>query len=279
MTAFGGFSDEYRSLARRVLDFVAGRRFDSAGLVYEIYPGGNKCTQYFEVGGVRDESGPMPAFDITRQASAAAVSLARAAETQSGARVWGLAFVLFPDGRCTTTFSYDPPDWWSEEDEETICVSPLSAAAMALPSDVQEAVRWLEEATADHKSWGLGTEAEWHLDMSTGLISWRLSSGDEFVASAQIVGTFNVPAQTFMWGWDHPSVPEGLRAAAVALREWAQGCGQGIVEERIAPMDEFTAWVWSAMAAKLHGDRGVYRGRAGDVWVYVAFGAPQKRMP
>ena len=75
-----------------------------------------------------------------------------------------------------------------------------------------------------------------------------------------------------MWAWANPSIDEKLRADALKLRKYGE-------EHRIAwltkPKWEGTeddAWTMAALAVKLCGEQGAYRGPSGTTQVFIAFG-------
>lgn len=220
----------------------------------------------------------------------------------TGQRIWGLTFTLYPDGRFNIEYDHDRPDWYSEEDERadleaerTDRAAADEAQALAqrlgsLGAEVQlddpaagtpghallaQAMEWLRAQTQRQgQAWGLGTEVAWNLDMHAGSLRLTFEDGRELVCPVQVVGTYNTADGSFLWGWEHPSVPAPLRRAAQRLRE--HGAAQGIERctTRKLACSEAEAWAWTAAAARLDAAAGAYRGRAGEAWVYMSFGEP-----
>jgi len=120
------------------------------------------------------------------------------------------------------------------------------------------------------KTWGMnGPESRWDVDLEKGEVTFTLP--DKVVtADIQVVGTLN--DGTFLWGWDHPSVPPPLRHAALAAREWgAQNALPRFTERKVAA-DMATAWEFTAVAARQINASGTYSGNGGTARVFITFG-------
>jgi hypothetical protein len=87
----------------------------------------------------------------------------------------------------------------------------------------------------------------------------------------QVVGTYNTSSGTFLWGWDHPSVPEPLRRSAQRVHDYGQAHGIEAFTTRSTTCSESDAWAYAAVAAKLDEAAGAYRGDAGGTRVYMVF--------
>jgi hypothetical protein len=112
-------------------------------------------------------------------------------------------------------------------------------------------------------------QGRWDVDMQTGKV---IFTHPEKTATAdmQIVGTlYN---GTFLWGWDHPSVPAPLRHAAQLAKKWGEEKKLEEYTQKEVPASEDKAWEFTAVAARLAKSAGTYRGRNGDAWVYMVFG-------
>lgn len=142
------------------------------------------------------------------------------------------------------------------------------------PSDfVAQSLAGLQLQTAAHDAaWGIGSVARWNLDLAKGEISFVCADGRLVVAEAQIVGTFNPREQTFLWGWDHPSVPEPMRAHARLTREWAEQHKVSDWLAREVHCTEEDAWKFTAVTARLGEANGAYRAPSDGPLVYLTFG-------
>jgi len=88
---------------------------------------------------------------------------------------------------------------------------------------IEKANNHLQTLTQAHQnSWGLGSSDRWDADQETGVISWTFVDGVIVQAPFQIIGTYNSLDNTFLWGWDHPSVVESQRKDAQTVLEFAR---------------------------------------------------------
>ena len=237
------------------------------------------------------------------QANDAALFLRDHLLTTTGQRIWGLTFTLYPNGKFNIEYDYSRPDWYTEQDEqadivseradrETMDVEALGQGLNSLGIEVEihdpiadteaqvylrDAQAWLQKETARlGQSWGLGNEAAWNLDMNAGTLCFTFADGRQVICPVQIIGTWNTTDSTFLWGWDHPSVPDPLRRAAQTLREYGKRHSMEQLTTRNIVCTEADAWGYTAVAARLDGSIGAYRGRAGDAWVFMCFKEPEK---
>lgn len=204
----------------------------------------------------------------------------------TGQRIYGLTFTLTPDGKFTLDYDYErPADYDDSEDTISLeeALGSLGQAGVASnPADndtperrfLAAAMTRLQAHTAGHtQRWGLGSETRWNLDMNAGALQLSFADGRELAFPVQIVGTYNRQDATFLWGWDHPSVPEPLRHAARRMREYGEREGFERFTTRTLACTENDAWEFTAAAAQLDDVTGAYRGDAGGAWVYMTFDA------
>ena len=112
--------------------------------------------------------------------------------------------------------------------------------------------------------------AEWEVDLDAGRISFR-HDGLLAEADVQVVGTYNKLDGTFLWGWDHPSVPPGRDQDAARVRRYGEGRGLTELTERKVTCDEATCWEFTALASFLGDAQCAYRGPTGDTLVFFTF--------
>jgi hypothetical protein len=125
--------------------------------------------------------------------------------------------------------------------------------------------------TAAHDStWHLG-RAAWAVDQEAGTIVFTSPDGITATCSAQIVGTYNTADSTWLWGWDHPSVALPLREHARKVKDYGEKHGINRLTTRKLNCTEEEAWELAALACKLGGAQGAYRGPAGPTRVFVTF--------
>jgi len=102
--------------------------------------------------------------------------------------------------------------------------------------------------------------ARWSVDQSAGLIQFERPDGAIATAPVQIVGAWNGANSSFTWGWDHPSVRTRLRIHAERTRWFGEAHGlAGLTQARLQ-MSELEAWRAAALAVRINGAVGAYRG-------------------
>lgn len=162
-------------------------------------------------------------------------------------------------------------------DEKTEKPKDKQAAAQAEPAPAseesfeQQARRHLSQLTRkNQKEWGMGKASRWDADLEKGFITWTFP--DKTVrAPVQVIATYDPARQDLLWGWDHPSVSKELGRHARILKKWGQDNGVGPLLTRQITCSESEAWTYAAMAAKLAGAHGVYRGTEGQVYIFFTF--------
>ncbi|RSV45295.1 hypothetical protein CA234_00065 [Sphingomonas sp. ABOLE] len=118
----------------------------------------------------------------------------------------------------------------------------------------------------------VGREAfDWSVDLDEGFIRFTAPS---YVASApvQVIGTYNTRDGTFLWAWDHPSIPESRRADAKLARQFGELQNLSQYTTRKVSCTEGEAWQFTAVASYLAGATGTYRGKSGPTLIYMTFG-------
>lgn len=139
----------------------------------------------------------------------------------------------------------------------------------ALLERSMEELRLKTQAHVD--AWGLGSTDRWDLDQDDGQLIFT-SKKLVAAAPAQIIGTYSTQSDTWLWGWDHPSVVPALQENARRVREYGERHG---IEELTTPKLACTqddAWRFTALACHLCAAQGAYRGPAGPALVFMTFG-------
>ena len=162
------------------------------------------------------------------------------------------------------------------------CLLILSAVCFAqgetrLPPDFSTlqkvSLEELELKTRAHvEGWGLGSSDRWDLSQDTGELTFTFADGVRAVAPAQIIGTYNSEDQTWLWAWANPSIDEKMRKDALKVREYGKKHGVERLTKAKWKAAEKDAWAMAALAVKLCGEQGAYRGPAGSTYVFIAFG-------
>lgn len=166
----------------------------------------------------------------------------------------------------------------------------LAIGALALPGALQaeepdgtlpdpgpifiRAATTLEAQTTFHdQTWQMGA-SQWAVDMDEGTITFTNPRGWIITAPVQVVGTYSRRDGTFMWGWDHPSVPEPASRAAQTVRDFGETYQVDLLTTRVVAATEGEAWSWTSLANYLWEGQGAYRGPAngGETLVFMTFG-------
>lgn len=125
---------------------------------------------------------------------------------------------------------------------------------------------------AHQKGWGFGKAARWSLDMSRGELIFTFDEGVMATCPAQIVGSFDGAEGTWLWAWANPSIAEELMRDSLRVRDYGQQHHIDRLTSAEWACTEADAWPMAALACKLSGAQGVYRGPAGTAFVFMTFG-------
>ena len=131
----------------------------------------------------------------------------------------------------------------------------------------------LQLKTRGHvETWGLDKISRWDLSQDAGEIVFSFDDGTRAAAPAQIIGTYNGEDHTWLWAWANPSVDDKLKKDALKVRKYGQEHGiERLTKSKWVGTEE-DAWAMTALAVKLCGEQGAYRGPAGETRVFIAFG-------
>ena len=119
---------------------------------------------------------------------------------------------------------------------------------------------------------GLDKIIRWDLVQDSGNLVFLLPDGMKAVCPAQIIGTYNSEDHTWLWAWANPSIDEKLKVDSLKLRKYGEEHHIDRLTTRKWVGTEDDAWSMVALAVKLCGEQGAYRGPAGPTSVYIAFG-------
>jgi Family of unknown function (DUF6882) len=114
--------------------------------------------------------------------------------------------------------------------------------------------------------------AQWSVDQDAALIHFERADGARLVAPVQIIGAWNPRSSAFLWGWDHPSVATRLRADAERTRWFGDKHELNELTQRSLRVSELEAWRLAAVALKVNGAAGVYRGPTEGPVVFMTMG-------
>lgn len=135
---------------------------------------------------------------------------------------------------------------------------------------VERCLHDLRARTLEHDAgWGMG-RAAWAVDLQAGLLTFT-NDGLRATCPVQIIGTYDTHEASWLWGWDHPSVPAPLALDAGRVRDFAERGGLSALLPRKLECSEMDAWAFAALAAHLADAQGAYRGPAGSALVFMTF--------
>ena len=115
-------------------------------------------------------------------------------------------------------------------------------------------------------------ETDWNADLELGTITFTSETGITATAPVQVVGTYNLNDNTFLWGWDHPSVPEPIANHAQAVLKYGEEHRLVPLTERKIECTDADCWEFTALACKLNEAQGAYRGALEGTLVFMTFG-------
>lgn len=141
------------------------------------------------------------------------------------------------------------------------------------PTLVKVSVEDLKLLTEGHvKVWGLDRIERWDLSQESGELMFTLSGGFKAVSQAQIIGTYNSEDHTWLWAWANSSIDKKLQADALKVRKYGEEHHIDRLTTAKWVGTEEDAWAMAAVAVKLCGEQGAYRGPSGSTYVFIAFG-------
>ena len=133
----------------------------------------------------------------------------------------------------------------------------------------------LQTKTASHQAvWDFGKAARWDLNQDNGVLVFTYPD-KTVTCDAQIIGSFDKSQGTWLWAWDNPSVAANLTKASKQLLEYGKQHGFEKLTRAEWKATEQDAWDMAALATLICQAQGAYRGPAGDVYVFMTFGAPK----
>ena len=126
--------------------------------------------------------------------------------------------------------------------------------------------------TGHQEGWGLGKAARWDLDQSRGDLIFTFNDGVIATCPAQIIGSFNKNAGSWLWSWANPSIVDVLKRDALKVKDYGQRHQiTRLTSDKWTGAEE-DAWAMAALACKLCDAQGSYRGPAGASYVFMTFG-------
>jgi hypothetical protein len=134
-----------------------------------------------------------------------------------------------------------------------------------------EELRTLQEANGE--KWGIDDCERWDVDQDQGFIVFTntRTAHRRLVGQVQIIGSFDTTDDTWLWAWANPTVRPALQADSLQLKAYGEEQGLDQLTEAKWEGEELDAWMMTALAVKLLGAEGAYRGPAGRLHIFMVF--------
>lgn len=153
------------------------------------------------------------------------------------------------------------------------CVGRAESLERVRTSEFQNLLNTsLEELHQKNDAHGPGKFDRWDINQNVGDLVFSKLDGTKVLAPAQIIGTFNVKDQTWLWAWANPSIVDKLKANALQVKGYGEEHGLEKLTEPVWKGTEKDAWEMTALALKLSGDHAAFRGSSGSTLVFMTFG-------
>lgn len=137
---------------------------------------------------------------------------------------------------------------------------------------LEECLHELQARNDAHTAWGLGSFDQWNVDQEVGDLVFSNADGTQAVAPVQIIGSYSTRDNTWLWAWDNPSILEPLKQDAFKVKAYGEQHGIEKLTTRKLNSSEEEAWKLAALAVRLCGAQGAYRGPAGPSYIFMTFG-------
>lgn len=114
--------------------------------------------------------------------------------------------------------------------------------------------------------------ATWAVDLETGVITFKNERGWTITAPVQVIGTRSIADSSFLWAWDHPSIPPARTTDARLVKAFGDAQGLEALTTRKIEASKDEAWELTALAVHLAGANGAYRGPSNKAEAFMTFG-------
>lgn len=108
------------------------------------------------------------------------------------------------------------------------------------------------------EKYNLDSYEAWFYDQTTGLLTFS-SGGEELNFKYFEVGSFSEKSNTWKWSWDNDHTLDEVKETTKLIKEFGQKSDFHKLTTGCFQSDEFEAWEFTAIAAKLTDGIGVYR--------------------
>lgn len=147
-----------------------------------------------------------------------------------------------------------------------------STGSVDLSAMLMQGQDMIEQLGAAHsQTWGLGTAERWDLDQTSGLITWTFPDKTA-TAPAQILGSYNADAGSWLWAWANSSILPELGRDAATVRDWALDHGVEALTIPKVDCDPDQADSMIALAVRVTEATGFYKGGSAGAVPIITFG-------
>lgn len=158
----------------------------------------------------------------------------------------------------------------------SLCYNETAVQAGGVPLDFDLLLRvsmeeLLLNTRAHQDDWFFGKEEQWNLDPGQGELVLSFP-GRLVIAPAQIIGTYDMQTALWTWSWSNASVPENLTMHALQLKEYGEKNGIARLTAPEWAGQETDCWYMAALACRLCGSQGAYRGPSENLYSFITFG-------
>lgn len=170
-----------------------------------------------------------------------------------------LVVTLFnPDGRPATAISIP---------REFLDALFLSDAFVSAIAEVDERLVQMQHATSER----LSQITNWKYGQPERKVKFDLAGQPPLEIPAQIIGTWSSDDEAWLWGWANTSIDPGCTdLVEKAINPDARTPGFAALWREKYPCEEGFGAKVALFAALKAGATGVYRGRVGNAWAYLA---------
>jgi hypothetical protein len=187
----------------------------------------------------------------------------REAMDDDGQGHWsGAHYTLTPQGQVEVDFDY--PDTSTE----------ASRREAEFAEFLETCHRELcDKLAAHHAAWHINDATNVRVDQQAGTLAFVFPDGHLATCPMQIVGTFNSADNTWLWGWDHPSVREPIQHHARLVKAYGEQHQLSRLTTSKLHCPAAAAWQFTALACKLAQSQGAYATTSGSTVVFMTFGS------
>ena len=141
-----------------------------------------------------------------------------------------------------------------------------------LQTYIDDATKYLVERNRIcEEQFQVGKYERFHEDQELESLIWTTSGVPKVAAKIQIVGTFSIKTDTWLWSWANSSILDNVKSKISQVKRFGE---QHKIEKLITekwPAEEVDAWEMTSIAAKILGAKGAYRTPSEHLFAFSVF--------